>query len=118
MQTSAFAQEKTGDVGFYERKEPRIEVRMPEPSEATLHLSAGKGDDLDLAFSQLNSLLDKSSQKPLDSVQRNYNDLEPTPFYQQQAPEPMPSEPTSLLPNYNMLYDNAPQTQAPPMPYK
>ena len=60
VQTSAFAQEK--NVGFYERKEPRIEVRMPEPSEATLHLSAGKGDDLDLAFSQLNSLLDKSSQ--------------------------------------------------------
>ena len=92
MKTSAFAQvSKPGDAGgFYERKEPRIEVRMPEPSEATLHLSAGKGDDLDLAFSQLNSLLDKSSQKPLDSAQRNYN-IEPTPFSQQHAPEPMPS---------------------------
>ena len=52
---------------------------MPEPSEATLQLS--QGDDLDLAFSQLNSLLDKSSQKPPDSVQRNYN-IEPTPFSQ------------------------------------
>lgn len=61
-------------------KEPRIEVRMPEPSEATLHLSQAGGDDLDLAFSQLNSLLDKSSQKPSDSAQRNFGDYEPTPF--------------------------------------
>lgn len=65
-----------------------------------------KGDDLDLAFSQLNSLLDKeSARKP--SMADPYS----VPAFER-------PEPVSLLPNYNMMYGNAPQAEAPPMPYK
>ena len=92
------------------REQPRIEVHMPEPSEVTMQLS-DKGDDLDLAFSQLNSLLDKESARKPSIADVAHHAPYSVPAFER-------PEPTSLLPNYNMMYGNAPQAEAPPMPYK